>query len=138
MPTIGICKDCNKNTSSKYVTRCRSCFKQHVTPKISRQEYSRFWQTNKKYGIDKSGFEVLWIAFRGKCGICDAELIQPTEGKGQPRNACVIDHDHITGNIRGLLCNSCNKGLGLFNDDVVLLRSAINWMEQRNEKASNN
>ncbi len=137
MPTVGVCKDCNNKTSSKYAIRCRNCFKLYVKPKVSKQEYSRFWQTSKKYGVDKSGFEALWIAFRGKCGICNSDLVQPTQGKGQPRNACVIDHNHETGNIRGLLCNSCNKGLGLFNDDVILLKSALNWMELRNAKTCN-
>ncbi len=52
------------------------------------------------------------------CPICDrAEQIM------------VIDHDHHTGAVRGLLCSRCNVGLGLFCDDPDLLGRAVAYLE---------
>lgn len=40
-----------------------------------------------------------------------------------------IDHNHVTGKVRGLLCYNCNRGLGMFRDDVMSLREAANYVE---------
>ncbi|MCZ2397864.1 MAG: endonuclease VII domain-containing protein [Chitinophagales bacterium] len=40
-----------------------------------------------------------------------------------------VDHDHKTGNLQGLLCNGCNKGLGLFKDNPEILNKAKEYLE---------
>lgn len=52
----------------------------------------------------------------------------PELKRGQALDVVAIDHCHKTGKVRGLLCNSCNKGLGFFNDNKELLKNAIKWI----------
>lgn len=52
------------------------------------------------------------------CKCCGDELILPH-----------VDHCHISGKVRGLLCNNCNTGLGLFRDDKNRLLLAITYLE---------
>lgn len=114
--------------------RCRECWEKDMgivrgRDVESRKQYRRNWRLKKKYGIDEEGFGVLWVAFRGKCGICKIDLKSSVGRRGQPLDVAVVDHDHATGNLRGLLCNGCNKGLGLFKDNPETLRAAANWVE---------
>ena len=57
------------------------------------------------------------------CGICGVGCDEI------PQNL-VIDHDHITEQIRGLLCLKCNAGLGMFSDSRVLLEKANKYLEK--------
>lgn len=56
------------------------------------------------------------------CTICNKESAD--------ERSLHIDHDHVTGKFRGLLCNKCNTALGLFNDDVNLLRIASEYLNK--------
>jgi hypothetical protein len=91
-------------------------------------EYRKEWARKKKYNLEVGEFDGLWIVFRGKCGICNRDMKMPAKGQGQQLDVVAIDHDHATGLVRGLLCNACNKGIGLFNDNPELLRSAAKWV----------
>lgn len=53
-----------------------------------------------------------------KCSICRAELIKD-----------YLDHNHKTGQLRGLLCNKCNLGIGYFNDKPELLEKAVEYLK---------
>ena len=62
---------------------------------------------------------------QGGCAICGAR--QGLGGRNDRRLA--VDHNHTTGKVRGLLCDSCNHGLGKFKDDKRLLKIAIAYLE---------
>jgi hypothetical protein len=76
----------------------------------------------KKYDITIESYNEILRKFDGKCHICN---------KAESRNgftALCIDHCHTTGKVRGLLCNSCNVGLGCFKDDIKLLDKAKKYL----------
>lgn len=73
------------------------------------------------YKITLDEYENLYFLQNGKCKICYKEK--------EMRKLCV-DHDHSTGKIRGLLCDTCNRGLGYFKDNPLFLKNAIKYLER--------
>lgn len=76
------------------------------------------------YGITQQEYGVLFVAQLGLCVICE----KPETVAGR---SLAIDHDHATGQVRGLLCFGCNAAIGKFNDDPALLRRAADYLELR-------
>lgn len=84
-----------------------------------------------RMGITKEEYYNLIIKQNNKCAICLKEetCIDGRSKEKKPRRLS-IDHCHKTGVVRGLLCNACNIALGRFNDDVDLLKKAINYIKK--------
>ncbi|WP_205413678.1 endonuclease VII domain-containing protein [Micromonospora aurantiaca] len=86
----------------------------------------RFYNTERRiklvFGLTWDEYELLLACQDGKCAICG----------GRPRrHMLAVDHDHKTGEIRGLLCSRCNhKLLGSANDDPARLRRAADYLEE--------
>lgn len=60
------------------------------------------------------------------CRICGSEgFVISRNGTAK----LAIDHDHLTGTVRGLLCHNCNRALGLLKDDVKTLEKAIEYLK---------
>lgn len=131
----GKCIDCGVGITGHRAKRCRKCFaiSRKINKNMSRQEYSRNWTIKKKYGIDLVDFETYWQAFKGICGICGKKMEMPTKTIGQGLDVVAIDHNHITGEVRGLLCNACNKGIGFLKEDVLVLEKAIIYLGGKND-----
>jgi len=70
------------------------------------------------------------------CAICQTEL-EIKQGSTFRSKNVAVDHCHETGNVRGLLCSVCNKGLGHFQDNVALLESAIAYLSTSERWANN-
>ncbi len=84
-----------------------------------------FYIRHKKYGITKQEYDKLLEQQNGACAICGNP--ETKTHKGVKLDLCV-DHDHETGEIRGLLCKACNTALGLFRDNIENLSNAIDYL----------
>ena len=82
---------------------------------------------HKRIGIEYEEYELLLRLHENKCAICKRE--ETTQHRGLTR-ALAVDHCHESGRIRGLLCNNCNRGLGLFDDSKERIASALEYMNQ--------
>ena len=142
--TCGKCKE-EKPTSAFSPSRirkspnaawCRACSKAYgvankhkwreKTNATKRKWYAvnsdknRDYMFRKNYGISLDDYQAVLHAQGGLCVICR----QPWPGK----RPLVVDHDHETGMVRGLLCQGCNVGLGALREDVGILESAIRYL----------
>ena len=82
----------------------------------------RAYHLKNAYGITPEKYDEMLAAQGGVCAICKSE---DTKHKSDKFN---IDHNHTTGEVRGLLCGSCNTALGLFGDSVDTLMSAAAYL----------
>lgn len=90
----------------------------------------RKWKLQANYGISLAEYDALYRKQSGCCAICGIrkEPWQPGGGvKGRYR-FLVVDHDHSTGRVRGLLCFGCNLAIGHFRDDPTLMLAAAAYM----------
>jgi hypothetical protein len=123
------CSKCGKtkDSSSFYIARknkdgleniCRACTMIRIR--------------KMNYGITDLHYRQLRAKQNEKCAICDKDfLVCAPKGNIHGR---VIDHDHDTGQIRGLLCGSCNRGLGHFEDSTKLLKAAIFYLIEHKQR----
>lgn len=81
----------------------------------------------REYGITMHDYLDMWRAQHGVCFICGQPEKAIDNRSGKPR-LLAVDHNHATGEVRSLLCRSCNTGLGMFEDDPVLLDRAADYL----------
>ena len=74
----------------------------------------------RAFGLTPEAYDTLLARQNGHCAICPA-----TPG----RIRLAVDHCHVTGRVRGLLCTNCNNGLGRFRDDPALLTRAAEYLQ---------
>ncbi len=84
----------------------------------------------RKYGITPEDKENMLKKQNYKCSICGKEIFLFGESKKDMEKIACVDHDHATGEVRGLLCNNCNKGLGNFKDNQEYLSNAISYLKE--------
>lgn len=95
------------------------------------RDLNKKWRLNnpeynwKQHGLTLAGFITLAVEQKAKCAIC-----------GVAGKLCV-DHDHVTGQVRGLLCSKCNVALGLFGDSYAGVERAATYLRRHSLVASN-
>jgi recombination endonuclease VII len=78
----------------------------------------------KLKGLTVTAFDDMLSLQDGKCALCEHAHVP-----GDMRRSLVVDHCHTSGRIRGLLCHSCNRAIGLMRDDAARLRFAADYLE---------
>lgn len=145
-----LCRRCNKfkpveefskaKTAHGLQTYCKPCmsekhdeYRRRNLEKIATQQRERYakdperyrgYELKKLYGISLEEFKSLFEKQNGACLIC--KTTNPN-GKGEKLH---VDHCHSSEKVRGLLCTSCNIGLGHFKHSVELLQSAISYLAE--------
>ncbi len=95
---------------------CRECVNAAARVK-GRRTYTPDRQRWWEYGMTRAAFEAMLEAQGGRCAIC-----QQTPSK------VVVDHDHRTGRVRGLLCGPCNRALGHLQDQPGRCLAAAEYL----------
>lgn len=90
-------------------SECKECL-------IEKQRY-------KKLGVCNTQYEEMLVSQKGCCAICKTKLNSSRYTK------FAVDHNHTTGEVRGLLCMACNTGIGLMKDSIIRLQSAITYLQ---------
>lgn len=119
-----------KNSAKKdgLQERCKSCRAnhhqkvKHKRPKPTVEQKRKY--VISSYGITVEQFYFMLQAQDNKCAICK------TKEWGKPSPS--IDHCHTTGVVRGLLCNNCNRALGLFRDNKEAIQNAAKYLSRFN------
>lgn len=127
-------REANKAHVAEYQKNWREANKEHI--KVYQSEYHAEYRNREdvlenvryrglqKYGLTSEGFNELWISQNGKCAICSVDMLP----RGRKKQSACVDHNHITGDVRGLLCRECNNGIGCLKDDPEILKSAIKYL----------
>lgn len=74
----------------------------------------------RKFGLTLADYDAMFEVQGGLCAICLQRNIE--------NRRLAVDHDHRSGKVRGLLCGSCNKALGLFRDSPQILTAALAYL----------
>lgn len=132
------CNDCGeikpltefgKNKLGKYGRKsfCKTCLNLRSRNDYRRTggEVQRRSALKNRYGLTPESFDALLVAQGGVCAIC----------QGPPgKRGWLVDHKEGTNIARGILCNSCNVGLGLFKENPEVMQAAIRYLEREEVK----
>lgn len=118
----------NKEEEREYQREYYDANKERLT------DYKRKWRIENfekfknqqllwKFGITISEYNDMFSEQEGKCVICGIHQNELTK-------SLAVDHCHETGNIRGLLCQTCNLMLGYSGDDIEILKKSIKYLNK--------
>ena len=102
----------SKQTPDGRCSWCKPCF----------IKARRVYNLKAKFGITREEYNRMLAWSNGGCAICGAKTSRNRQELG-------VDHNHKTGEVRGLLCHRCNMGIGHFNDSLRLLTIAVAYLK---------
>ena len=118
----------NKHTEAGRYMHCKKCvrknYDKHKADRVLKDK-------TRNYGISAKEYVELLEKQGHVCAICGEPETRIHKGS---LASFSVDHDHETGKVRGLLCGTCNHGLGYFRDDVELMNNAIEYLNYNGSK----
>lgn len=126
----------DKNAKDGLTARCGMCRSKKQVELQNRQkaenpeQYKRRRKSNNyksKYKVSLQEVEDKLIRQNYTCPICEADLT---------KTSYVVDHNHSTGKVRDILCESCNKGIGFFYESPQALQKAIDYLKAHNDMST--
>jgi hypothetical protein len=89
-------------------------------------DVSRAKKLRVQYGLTVEAYDEMLRRQGGGCAFC--KRAEPGWSRARSKRGLTVDHDHETGHVRGLLCNPCNRGIGLLGDDPAVLEAAARYL----------
>jgi len=111
----GLCQMC----------RDRRHYVQNTIAHERRRSYRFTYNLNRKYLITPDEYEAILTRQDGGCAICRIGVDRATR-----KERLSVDHCHATGRVRGLLCDSCNRAIGLLGDDPDRVSAAAAYLQK--------
>lgn len=84
-------------------------------------------RTLRTYGLTEAGWDALVKRQGNRCAVCRTDK---PGGRGERWH---IDHDHVTGQVRGLLCGKCNSAIGMLQDDPEIIKAAARYVTKHRQ-----
>lgn len=115
--------------------------KYYETHKVEKSKYAKEWyidggkqkqnNTRRKriFNLSPEDYDKIEKEQNFVCAICKKSEIRINKNRNFT-NKLSVDHDHITGKVRGLLCHACNAGIGLLRENIENLENAINYLNK--------
>lgn len=128
-------KNKDGTTKSSHRGSCKAChcLAEKARDKSHRVTVTAAYKRNKRllwlFGISQEQYDEMLARQNRVCAICQ----EPQAWNRREGDILVVDHDHSTGQVRGLLCHACNQALGLMRDNPDVLRRAAAYVEVRQE-----
>jgi len=113
-----------------YHGKCKSCYvkkqQENYDPIKKRDE-----NLKRVYGIGIKEYNTLLEKQNNRCAICESTNPKGRKsGRGGGVDVFYVDHDHKTGNVRGLLCNICNRTMGYVGENSNVLEEMIKYLQK--------
>jgi Recombination endonuclease VII len=111
------CKKCCAQRSAKYFADRPNYSKERwAREEVREAQFAS--RIMRQYGLTTEEYQQIMKIQGGLCGVC--QIKKPT----------CVDHCHDTGRVRGVLCNACNRGIGMFSDKAALLIKAADYLNR--------
>jgi Recombination endonuclease VII len=123
-----ICRECARLGQQRYREKYPEKYKESASKRSrfaskrwrdKNPDYHKNLHIKLKYGLTSSSFSEMLKTQNGMCYLCKSKLMNPC-----------VDHDHVSGRVRKILCSQCNSGLGMFHDNPEVLEKAAAYVRK--------